>query len=268
MKNTNGQLQNIYEKIYSKGKEEFFSRFVDGKDISENDSFVWAATDFTGKSVLDVGCGTGETSAGIAALGASSVVGIDYAPSAIEQARQRHSGDNLSFEARSLDDWDKLVDVVVSCGTLEHMDLPEDVLHRMIELVGGRGEIILTCPYFLNLRGFVWMTLDLVLNVPMSLTDRQFISPFDVESWLEGTDMQLANVQPFDYQRANGAQMLVDMKKRLTNALRDAGLPNDRVDHALAWLQKVVEYEERTTPKRFGGANALYLISPRNEPLT
>jgi hypothetical protein len=69
--------------------------------------------------------------------------------------------------------------------------------------------------------------------------------------------------QPFDYERANGPQMLVDMKKRLTNALRDANLPNDKVDRALEWLGKVVEYETRTTPGRFGGSNALYVIAPR-----
>lgn len=50
--------------------------------------------------------------------------------------------------------------------------------------------------------------------------------------------------------------------KRLKNALRDAGLPNDKVDTTLAWLEKVVAHEARTSPGRFGGANAIYLIQP------
>ena len=107
------------------------------------------------------------------------------------------------------------------------------------------------------------MTLALLLDVPMSLTDRHFISPFDIEGWLDDTPLRLARVQTFDYDRANGSQMLVDMKKRLTNALRDANLPNDKVDTALEWLGKVVSMENRTTPGRFGGSNALYLITPR-----
>ena len=78
-----------------------------------------------------------------------------------------------------------MVDVVVSCGTLEHMSDPRQELCRMIELVDGKGTIILTCPYFLNIRGFVWMTLALLLDVPMSLTDKHFISPFDIEGWLK-----------------------------------------------------------------------------------
>lgn len=257
------KLQRLYEGVYSGGKEAFFSRFVDGKDISETDKLVWSAVDFKGKRVLDIGCGTGETAAGIAAQEALSVVGIDYAPSAIDEACRRHKSANLDFRVCSALEWNDEVDVVVSCGTLEHMPQPRQELSRMIELVGGRGTIILTCPYFLNIRGFVWMSLALLLDVPMSLTDRHFISPFDIEAWLVDTPMQLKRVQPFDYDRANGAQMLTDMKKRLTNALRDANLPNDKVDRALDWLGKVVEYENRTTPGRFGGSNALYVITSR-----
>ena len=126
-----------------------------------------------------------------------------------------------------------------------------------------KGFIILTCPYFLNIRGFIWMSLALLLDVPMSLTDKHCISPFDIEGWLADTPMRLEAVRTFDYDRANGPHMLVDMKKRLTNALRDANLPNDNVDRTLEWLSKVVDYENRTTPGRFGGSNALYVISPR-----
>ncbi len=74
--------------------------------------------------------------------------------------------------------------------------------------------------------------------------------------------MRLVRIQPFDYDRAFCNLTLAGMKKRLHNALRDASLPNDKVDTTLAWLEKVVEYEARTTPGRFGGANALYLIQP------
>ncbi len=81
----------------------------------------------------------------------------------------------------------------------------------MANLVKSRGEIVLTCPYFLNLRSFVWMSLMLLLDVPMSLTDCHFISPFDIEDWLEGSGMRLVRVQFFDYERANGHDILVDI---------------------------------------------------------
>ncbi len=82
------------------------------------------------------------------------------------------------------------------------------------------------------------MSLALLLDVPMSLTDRHFISPFDIEDWLEGTSMRLVRVQSFDYERANGHHMLLVMNKRLNNTLRDTSLPNYKVDTILAWLEK------------------------------
>ena len=63
--------------------------------------------------------------------------------------------------------------------------------------------------------------------------------------------------------RASGSPMLVDMKKFLTNALRDANLRGDKVEHALEWRGEVLGYENRTTPGYFGGSNALDVINPR-----
>ena len=85
----NDELRIKYNKIYSEGKEKFFSKFDNGKDISETEEVVWLATEWTGKTVLDIGCGTGEIITGIKDRGASSVVGIDYAESAIEIAKKR-----------------------------------------------------------------------------------------------------------------------------------------------------------------------------------
>ena len=41
------------------------------------------------------------------------------------------------------------------------------------------GMIISASPSFMNPRGYVWMTLQLLLNVPMSLSDVHFFSPTD-----------------------------------------------------------------------------------------
>ena len=53
---TNQQLQKIYNAIYANGKESFFSRFVDGKDLSEVDNRVLQAMDwqmiFNGKGIF------------------------------------------------------------------------------------------------------------------------------------------------------------------------------------------------------------------------
>lgn len=261
---SNRSLREVYERVYQKGEATFFSRFSQGADDSENDEVVLAAKDWSGLTVLDVGCGTGHTAARIAATGAAAVTGIDYAATAIAEADRAHRAENLRFCAMALDDWLEPVNVVISCGTLEHFDDPGATLRRMIEIAGVGGEVIVTCPYFLNIRGFVWMTLVKLLDVPMSLTDLYFISPFDIERWLEDTNHRLKGVVPFDFDRANGRRMLEDMEKRLTNALRDADLPNEQVPALMNWLADVVAYFERTGGPDLGGRNALYHIAPES----
>ena len=156
--------------------------------------------------------------------------------------------------------WVEPVDVVISCGTLEHTDRPWETLLAMGGLVPPGGELIITCPYFLNIRGFVWMALQTLLNVPMSLSDLHFISPFDIDDWLRDTPLSVQRVQTFDHSRANGELMLVDFRKRLTNALRDANLDNSRVEAFVEWLGKVVSYREASGAAALDGATALYVI--------
>jgi len=256
----NEDLKQLYDQVYRQGEETFFSNFIDGTNISETDAVVLAATDWHGKQVLDAGCGTGRTSYLISQAGAKGVVGIDYSPEAIKIASERFNAKNLTYQHREISGWKEPVDVVISCGTLEHTDKPWETLLAMCELVPPGGQVILTCPYFLNIRGFIWMALQTLLKVPMSLTDLHFISSFDIEAWLRGTSMSLKQVQPFDESIANGERMLVDLRKRLTNALRDANLDNSRVEEFVEWLEKVVNYRQTSGAPSLGGATALYVI--------
>ena len=103
------------------------------------------------------------------------------------------------------------------------------------------------------------MTLALSLDVPMSLTDKHFISPFNIREWLLGTGFELSEVTYFDYDRANGQLMLSDMDKRLNNALRDANLPTEGVPRLMEWLQNVVNHESESL-EVMNGSSALYII--------
>jgi hypothetical protein len=103
------------------------------------------------------------------------------------------------------------------------------------------------------------MTLALAMNVPMSLTDKHFISPFDIRDWLSETEYKLLGTTYFDFERANSHPMISDMKKRLMNAFRDAELPNERIPQLIDWLSKVVN-EEQESLKSMNGSSALYII--------
>jgi trans-aconitate methyltransferase len=92
-----------------------------------------------GESVLDVGCGTGNTTARLAAAGAI-VVGIDRSTVLVEQARAAHPGiEFIDIDLLELDDRE-LFDAIFSLGTLHWIRPPERAARILFDALrpGGR----------------------------------------------------------------------------------------------------------------------------------
>ena len=182
MKNDNKSLKEIYQnayknnKKYSDEKDSFFTFSTD--DVTE---YVINNVDFSLKNVLEVGCGTGNTAFAISTSGALSVTAIDYAEEAIKTCKNTFETDNLEFRCLSIEDVTDKYDVIVMQEVIEHLDDPEDSIKRLMENLTENGSLVLTCPNFTNLRGYIWMTLQILFDVPMSLSDLHFFSPFDFE---------------------------------------------------------------------------------------
>jgi 2-polyprenyl-3-methyl-5-hydroxy-6-metoxy-1,4-benzoquinol methylase len=257
---TNKSLKYFYESIYQKGEKTYFSKFESGVNKSDNDEVVLKnITEIEGKSVLDIGCGTGGLIHEIAKKGASHAYGIDYSKSAIKTAMGKYQLNNCTYSNMDFNNWKESIDIIISCGTFEHMDEPWEMMRKVSNLLKQEGELILTCPHFYNIRGLVWITLQKLLNVPMSLTDVHSISPADMAKWAKDAGLKIVAVESYDYERANGQWMLKDMKKRLTNALRDANLTIDKVDEMLAWLENLIEFSHNDPNGiKMEGANCLY----------
>ncbi len=75
-------------------------QYTTSEGIAANILYLAAYTngDIVGKSVLDLGCGTGRLGLGAAYLGAEEVVGIDIDPSAIKTARENASKTGLTAQ--------------------------------------------------------------------------------------------------------------------------------------------------------------------------
>ncbi len=245
----NKDLQEIYEGVYAKGKEKFFT--FDTLDITKK---VVDELDWSGKTVLEIGCGIGDTAAAIANGGAASVEACDYSDSAIKTANENHQIEGLSFSVASIEDTKGVYDCIVMQEVIEHTDDPFATIDRLSQHLKPGGHLILTCPSFLNIRGYVWMTLQTLFDVPMSLTDKHFISPFDMQEWANKLNLGLT-WHTFRQEQAVGEGMVFDMKKRLTNALRDAEMDNSKVDLLLEWLLKASDHEANS---KSNGAKALY----------
>ncbi len=86
---------------------------------------VREATDWSGKSVLDLGCGDGTFTQTLTQMGATQVLGLDPASAAIDKARRDSEGiPNLRFEVGNVYQLDALkqrFDIVLFRGVLHHL---------------------------------------------------------------------------------------------------------------------------------------------------
>jgi 2-polyprenyl-3-methyl-5-hydroxy-6-metoxy-1,4-benzoquinol methylase len=175
------KLKNHYEEVYQKGAYENYFTF--------NSYSIWKAVldqveDWRGRSVLEVGCGQGELSAMIAYAGADSIEAIDYSQTAVDIAQERVNLPNVNFACVDGQDVDGIYNLITLAGVLEHTDDPWSFLDKLIdENLSDNGSLITVMPSFMNPRGFIWMTLQTLFDVPMSLSDLHFFSPTDIQEY-------------------------------------------------------------------------------------
>ena len=109
----------------------------------------------TDASALEIGCGWGTFSAWLADQGAD-VIGADFAPVAIEKARELHQRPRLRFEVQDIESLpydDGAFDLVVSCETIEHVPHPPVAVAELARVLRPGGTLLLTTPNYLSLTG-------------------------------------------------------------------------------------------------------------------
>lgn len=250
----NEDLQKVYDNVYKNDSSQFYSfnTFPEAKLIME------MLPRWNGLEVLEIGCGEGRLAAMLSFAGAKSVDALDYSQEAITIAQERIKLDNVHYQCLDYHKKAGQYDVVVLQGVLEHLDEPFAELDYMIEnLVRQNGVLITSSPSFLNPRGYVWMTLQLLFDVPMSLTDLHFLCPFDFENYAKAKDLAL-ELRSTDQEKGCGERLTIDLQKRLRNALKDADMDNSKVDRLLEWLVQATQYSQRDN---YSGATVAYRLS-------
>ena len=248
----NQKLKETYEGIYSNGAENFHTT----SSFPESMLIYRLGGDWGGLEVLEIGCGEGKLAAMLGFSGAN-VHAVDYSGEAIATARERIRLPNVRYESADYHALEGRYDRVVMQGVLEHLDDPFGELRALVrDRLKPGGAVITSSPSFLNPRGYVWMALKLLLDVPMSLSDLHYLCPFDFEEFAEREGLKLA-YDSTNHDWGGGRLTITDFKKRLTNALRDAGLENGNVDRFLKWLEKAVGYYR---PEEFSGATVAYRL--------
>ena len=101
-----------------------------------------------GRRILDAGCGTGYGSAELA-HGASSVIGIDLAPEAIEYARENYPVAGLNFVRASCAAFPfaaKTFGLVVAFEVIEHLSEFRPFLEECARVLAREGLLIVSSP--------------------------------------------------------------------------------------------------------------------------
>jgi 2-polyprenyl-3-methyl-5-hydroxy-6-metoxy-1,4-benzoquinol methylase len=266
MKKTNQELKKLYGGIFKKGYEKTYtSTYTDkvnkGLDLTEEIKEVLKEGNWKDKTVIDVGCGTGLFAYAVAKKGAK-VIGLDYTPEAIEVAKTKWQHPNLEYKVGDANSLKGKYDVIVSIGTLEHMDDPFTVLKIFKRHLKKGGKLVITCPNWVNPRGYVLQTLLHLFDAPITLADLHYLTPLEFEDWAKKLKMKLG-WRTFDRSWAHGEKLLTDFRRRLPNVLRDAKLPNkqENIDRFIEWLEKHVLPLDHDTV--FSGALAIYIFKQK-----
>lgn len=100
-----------------------------------------------GMTVLDVGCGTGAITSGIAEIVGPNgrVIGIDNNPALIEKARQNYKNiPGLTFEIADIYNlpFHNEFDIVTSARVLQWLDNPQTALNQMVQSAKHNGQVL------------------------------------------------------------------------------------------------------------------------------
>ena len=177
------------------------------KDISKymsnsrTSAAITNSTCFSGKKVLDIGCGDGVFTLELMRAGAASVLGVDPASNAIESAKRRALAAGMEgrvrFEAVNLYDLEgrgEQFDIAVLRGVLHHVPLPEKAVAVAAAVA---DELIILEPNGCN------PVLKLIerFSAYHRLHEEQSFLPSTIDRWLERagktpTNRQLINLVP------------------------------------------------------------------------
>jgi len=101
------------------------------------------------RRIIDVGCGTGHLLAEVLhrVPGAETVVGVDFAASAIAQLAQVvPTARGVQASLFELEEEPRSFDLVLCTEVLEHVRRPEDALGVLVELCAPGGHVVATVP--------------------------------------------------------------------------------------------------------------------------
>ena len=260
MNKKNKNLKSFYDNVYKKGEEKHYTSFVASGTPSSESFEVMKKISWKNKDVLDAGCGVGLFSY-MAAKKDACVLGIDYSKEAISMAKKLYNHKNLTFKELDITNLPKKkFDVIVSLGTLEHMNEPLKILKIFKKHLTHNGKIIITSPNWTNPRGYMLMILYYLFDAPITLADLHYLTPIDFEKWAKKLKMKI-KWETFDKSWAHGDVLIKDFQRRIPNILADMKIKSrkKKSDKLLKWMIENILPFENSLPH--SGATGIFIFT-------
>jgi SAM-dependent methyltransferase len=140
------QIAGDFDTIYT-GKKGTVARALDQwlrKDIYQRFDWVMERCgDVRGRTICDVGCGSGRFVVEFAKRGAAHVTGVDIAPEMLRLSRQLANqekvADQCDFDLGDVLNWktDKVYDIAIAIGFWDYIQEPPERLRLIRKFTGG-----------------------------------------------------------------------------------------------------------------------------------
>lgn len=143
-----------FDSIYHDGQplQRFLNRWL-RKAIYERFAATFEHSEpLAGKSVLDIGCGSGRYAVEFAKRGAARVLGVDYAKGMLalagEYAKAEGVADRCEFRDGDFTTvtMDEMFDVVIAIGVFDYQSNPREFMARMRDRTRPGGTVIASFP--------------------------------------------------------------------------------------------------------------------------
>ncbi|MFD6439424.1 class I SAM-dependent methyltransferase [Peribacillus sp. NPDC060186] len=138
--------QNIYDnQIFFNGYTSLREGGVTYNDFVEQPSIKSTISNLKGKSILDLGCGTGHFSSYCIENGASKVIGVDISRNMIEQAKKDNNHEKIDYICIPIEDLDlpnQKFDLIISSLAIHYIEDYSNLIKKISGLLKKNGEFI------------------------------------------------------------------------------------------------------------------------------
>lgn len=169
--------------------------------------YIGRLAGFQGRSVIDVGCGGGLLTEGMAERGAK-VTGIDMgeAPLTVAKLHQHESGHDIDYQRTTAEHMATLrpggFDIVTCLEMLEHVPDPSTTIAACAKLMTDDGLLFLST-INRNPKAYLFAIIGaeyLLHLLPKGTHDYQrFIKPSEMEAWARDAGLQLVDLTGMSY---------------------------------------------------------------------